>query len=215
MSFGLTNAPMIYQRMMDNALWGLVQPKGGWKAYSERMQSAEEDVEARHRLLQRLTECRISVSFTKSIFVQSRVNFHLHDRGDAKKFKRVTEFSFPTTKKGIRFIQDFTVYATALHQLKDEDFDPGGGLSVARQSFAKLQQKQKEVHVTLFANEWTLSSILVQEYDGKMHTVRFCGRVQKEAAMNYHPAEKEILALLLLLKAYYTQLSGRTIHVHT
>ncbi|KAE8955310.1 hypothetical protein PR001_g32155, partial [Phytophthora rubi] len=30
MPFGLKNAPMIYQRMIDNALWGFVQPKGGW-----------------------------------------------------------------------------------------------------------------------------------------------------------------------------------------
>ncbi|OWY90146.1 hypothetical protein PHMEG_00041859 [Phytophthora megakarya] len=33
--------------------------------------------------------------------------------------------------------------------------------------------------------------------------------------MNYHPAEKEVLALLLLLKTCYTQLAGRTIHVYT
>ncbi|OWZ18623.1 hypothetical protein PHMEG_0007257 [Phytophthora megakarya] len=45
MPFGLKNAPMIYQRMMDNALWGFVQPKGGWKEYSERMRLAEEDVD--------------------------------------------------------------------------------------------------------------------------------------------------------------------------
>ncbi|OWZ08927.1 hypothetical protein PHMEG_00018454 [Phytophthora megakarya] len=31
MPFGFKNATMIYQRMMDNALWGFVQPKGGWK----------------------------------------------------------------------------------------------------------------------------------------------------------------------------------------
>ncbi|OWZ12863.1 hypothetical protein PHMEG_00013911 [Phytophthora megakarya] len=33
--------------------------------------------------------------------------------------------------------------------------------------------------------------------------------------MNYHPAEKEVLALLLLLKTCYTQLAGRTLHVYT
>ncbi|OWZ08928.1 hypothetical protein PHMEG_00018455 [Phytophthora megakarya] len=72
-------------------------------------------------------------------------------RADAKKIKRVTGFSFSTSKKGMqsffggalnyysRFIQDFAVYAAALYQLKDEDFEPGGDLSVARQSFAKLQ----------------------------------------------------------------------------
>ncbi|KAG2771020.1 hypothetical protein PC129_g16425 [Phytophthora cactorum] len=37
MSFGLNNAPMIYQRMNDNALWRFVQPKGGWLKYSEMM----------------------------------------------------------------------------------------------------------------------------------------------------------------------------------
>ncbi|OWY95663.1 hypothetical protein PHMEG_00034272 [Phytophthora megakarya] len=140
------------------------------------------------RLLRRFTECRISVSFTKSIFVQPRVDFLSDEvvpeglRADAKKIKRVTEFSFPTSKKSMqsflgtlnyysRFIQDFAVYAPALYQLKEEDFEPGGDLSVARQSFARLQQKigdapilrhfdrQKEIHVTLFANEWALSSI--------------------------------------------------------
>ncbi|OWZ12713.1 LOW QUALITY PROTEIN: hypothetical protein PHMEG_00014077 [Phytophthora megakarya] len=45
MPLGFKNAPMIYQRMMDNALWGFVQPKGGWKEYLERMRLAEEDVE--------------------------------------------------------------------------------------------------------------------------------------------------------------------------
>ncbi|OWZ13827.1 hypothetical protein PHMEG_00012788 [Phytophthora megakarya] len=170
-----------------------------------------------------------SVSFTKSIFVQSRVDFLSHEvipeglRADAIKTKRVTEFSFPTSTKGMqsflgalkyysRFIQDFTVYAAALYQLKEEDFGPNGDLSVARQSFATLQ---KEVHVTLFANEWALSSTLMQKHDGKMHSVRFCGRVLKEAEMNYHPAEKEVLALLLVLKTCYMQLAGRTIHVYT
>ncbi|KAG3230410.1 hypothetical protein PI124_g24492 [Phytophthora idaei] len=49
MLFGLKNAPMIYQRMLDNALWGVVQPKGGWKRYAERMREAE---------LKSLVKCR-------------------------------------------------------------------------------------------------------------------------------------------------------------
>lgn len=67
----------------------------------------------------------------------------------------------------------------------------------------------------LFANEWGLSTTLMQEHDGKMHPVRFIERVLKDAEMNYHPAEKEVLALLLLLKTCYTQLAGRTLHVYT
>ncbi|KAG3044413.1 hypothetical protein PC121_g21919 [Phytophthora cactorum] len=126
-----------------------------------------------------------------------------------------------------RFIQDFAVYGAALYQLKEEDFGPGGDLSVAQRAFEALQTKvaeapimkhfdrTKEVHVMLFANEWALSTTLMQEHEGKLHPVRFVGRVLKESEVNYHPAEKEVLALLLLLKTCYMQLAGKTLHVYT
>ncbi|KAE9268092.1 hypothetical protein PF001_g29802 [Phytophthora fragariae] len=310
--------------MIDNALWGFVQPKGGWANFSEKMRIAETaDAEDRagvaeasvgpteaprtkfeadralsttesavvtlvnspvamyssgepdesslvpvldrrsfvddicfgsetfeaclatlDRLLSRFRECRISVSFSKSLFVQRKVVFLSHDVSaagiapDAKKAAAVTELSFPASKKGVqsflgalnyysRFIQDFAVYGAALYQLKDADFEPGGDLSATRQSFVMLQQRVrdapilrhfdrgKDVHVTLFANEWALSSTLMQEHEGKLHPVRFCGRVLKDAEMNYHPAEKEVLALLLVLKVCYTQLIGKSIRVYT
>ncbi|KAG3067815.1 hypothetical protein PI124_g21160 [Phytophthora idaei] len=47
MPFGLNNAPMTYQRMTDNALWGFVQPKGGWLKYSEMMRLAEAQAKER------------------------------------------------------------------------------------------------------------------------------------------------------------------------
>ena len=38
---------MIYQRIVDNALWGYVQPKGGWTAYSTKLQGAERETTSR------------------------------------------------------------------------------------------------------------------------------------------------------------------------
>ncbi|OWZ02015.1 hypothetical protein PHMEG_00026505 [Phytophthora megakarya] len=126
-----------------------------------------------------------------------------------------------------RFIQDFAVFGAALYQLKDDDFKDDGDLTMARRSFDMLKQKvaeapilrhfdkTKEVHIMLFANEWALSTTLLQLHEDKLHPVRFCGRVLKDAEMNYHAAEKEVLALLLLLKTCYTQLAGRTLHVYT
>ncbi|OWY95069.1 LOW QUALITY PROTEIN: hypothetical protein PHMEG_00035032 [Phytophthora megakarya] len=123
-----------------------------------------------------------------------------------------------------RFIKDFAVFGAALYQLKDEDFETEGNLSAAKENFRVLQRKvaeapilkhfddKKEVHVMLYANEWALRAALLQIHDDKLHPVQFGKRVLKDAEMNYLSAEKEVLALLLLLKACYTQLAGKTLH---
>ncbi|KAE9209092.1 hypothetical protein PF004_g16572 [Phytophthora fragariae] len=323
MPFGLKNAPMFYQRLIDNALWGFVQPNGGWTAFAERMRSAEsamtaqrsqnsamterpgvvtkfeadysalatsdpvqalvngpdgdmflsgEPDESSHvpvfgrrsfvddicfggvdfddcldtldRLLTQFAECRISVSFTKSIFVQPKVDFLSHVvtpegiAADPKKLAAIAEIPFPRNKKGMqaflgalnyysRFIQNLAVYGAVLYQLKEDDFGPSTDLSAAKASFAELKRKVveapilrhfdsvKDVHVMLFANEWALSSTLMQLHDDKLHPVRFCCRVLKDNEVNYQPAEKEVLALLQLLKVCYTLVVGKTIHVYT
>jgi hypothetical protein len=48
----------------------------------------------------------------------------------------------------------------------------------------------------------------MQMYDGKLHPVRFFGRVLKENEINYHPAEREVLALLQVLKITHTLLKS-------
>ncbi|POM65863.1 LOW QUALITY PROTEIN: Hypothetical protein PHPALM_18359 [Phytophthora palmivora] len=192
MPFGLKNAPMIYQRMIDNALWGYVQPKGGWSEFASRIRRAEE------------------VAATLVI----------------------AELPFLKSKKGIqaflgalnyynRFIQNLAVYGAVLYQLKDSNKD----LSTAQAAFAELKvatapilrhlNSTKEVHIMLFANNWALSGTLMQMHDDKLHPVRFCGRVLKENEVNYHPAEKEVLALLQLLKICHTLLAGKVLHVYT
>ncbi|GMF44550.1 unnamed protein product [Phytophthora fragariaefolia] len=142
------------------------------------------------RLLSRFEECRISISFTKSIFAQSRVDFLSHDisrdgmRANSNKLTEIAKLPFPKTKKGVqsflgainyygRFIQDFAANGAALYQLKADHFKPGGDLSIAPRSFAALQRKvadapilrhfdkSKDVHLMLFANEWAL----IREYN--------------------------------------------------
>ncbi|OWY95691.1 LOW QUALITY PROTEIN: hypothetical protein PHMEG_00034240, partial [Phytophthora megakarya] len=162
-------------------------------------------------LLARFTECRISISFTKSIFVQPRVEFLSHEvshegiRANTKKLATITKLSIPRTKRGMqsflgalnyysRFIQDFAVFGAALCQLKDDDFEEDGDLTTARRSFDMLKQKPK------------------RRSFGTSTKRKHC---MKTSFILYHPAEKEVLALLLLMKTCYTQLAGRTLHVYT
>ncbi|KAE8976633.1 hypothetical protein PF010_g24706 [Phytophthora fragariae] len=140
---------------------------------------------------------------------------------DPKKLAAIAEIPFPRNKKGMqaflgahnyysRFIQNLALYGAVLYQLKEDDFGPSADLSAAKASFAELKRKvveapilrhfdsAKDVHVMLFANEWSLSSTLMQLHDDKLHPVRFCGQVLKDNEVNYLPAEKEVLALLQL-----------------
>ncbi|OWZ19077.1 hypothetical protein PHMEG_0006725 [Phytophthora megakarya] len=150
--FGLNNAPMIYQRMMDKALWGAV---------GKNMRFAEENVER--------TKTGVTGGSTRP-----RSKFEA-DRESASNPDPVSElansptcdifsngepdesslFSFPTSKKGMhRFIYDFAVYAVALYQLREEDDGPSGDLSVTRQSFAKLQQKIIDAPILRHFDRW-------------------------------------------------------------
>ena len=67
----------------------------------------------------------------------------------------------------------------------------------------------------VFANYWVLSSTLMRIHDGMLHPVRCFGRVLKESEISYHPAKREVLSLLQLLKITHTLLAGNAIHVYT
>ncbi|GMF66507.1 unnamed protein product [Phytophthora lilii] len=80
MSFGLKNAPMIYQRMLDNALWGFVQPKGGWRVFTERVRTAEEQARAIHAGAENSTPVPTSPStFTRTKFAVAHENLGAAD----------------------------------------------------------------------------------------------------------------------------------------
>ncbi|KAG2913123.1 hypothetical protein PC116_g5123 [Phytophthora cactorum] len=83
-------------------------------------------------LLYRFEECRISVSFTKSLFIKSKVDFLSHEvsresiRADPKTMAGIAKRRFPQSKRGMRaipgalnyysgFNQDFAVYGAALY----------------------------------------------------------------------------------------------------
>ncbi|GMF46717.1 unnamed protein product [Phytophthora fragariaefolia] len=65
----------------------------------------DECLEILDRLLARFTECRISVSFTKNVFLQHNVDFLSHEvtndgiRADSKKLAAIAKPPFPSSKK--------------------------------------------------------------------------------------------------------------------
>ncbi|OWZ04980.1 LOW QUALITY PROTEIN: hypothetical protein PHMEG_00023023 [Phytophthora megakarya] len=96
------------------------------------------------RFLARFTECRISISFTKRIFVQPRVEFLSHEvsheriRPNTK--TRDHESIVPTHKKGMQSFLgalNYYTFGAALYKLKDDDFEDDGDLTTAPRSLTE------------------------------------------------------------------------------
>ncbi|OWZ04092.1 hypothetical protein PHMEG_00024071 [Phytophthora megakarya] len=224
-------------------MWNITYPSSGELVGSQSdisLNTFGDCLTTLDRLLARFTECRVSISFTKSIFVKLRVEFLSHEVshegiiGSTKTLVAIANLSFPRTKKGMqsflgalnyysRFIQDFAVFGVALYQLKDDDFEEDGDLTTARRSFDMLKRKvaetpilrhfdkTKEVPIMHFANEWALSTILLQLHEDKPHHVRFCGRVLKDAEMNYYPAEFSTLEWITKSKSLFGRAVQRAV----
>ncbi|KAE9039826.1 hypothetical protein PR003_g7962 [Phytophthora rubi] len=197
------------------------------------------------RLLYRLRYWGISVSLPKSEFGKKTISYLSHEigaegiRAKPKIAKGVKDLPFPSTLKGVqsflrslnyynKFIEDLPVIAAVLYELTDEQIRAGRDLSRAKETFEVLKRKivstpllrhpdpQKPFVIIVYANPWAACAVLGHEYDGVIFLVRFTGRVLHDQELRYHPAEKEVVALIRVLRVFFTMLAGtKLIKVYT
>ncbi|OWY92952.1 hypothetical protein PHMEG_00037819, partial [Phytophthora megakarya] len=153
---------------------------------------------------------------------ESKVNFLSHEvspegiRADPKKMTAITKLLFPKSKKGMkefigslnyysRFIRDFAVYGAALYKLKEDDFSEG--VTWLRPKSVLLRSSEKQLKL--------LSYGISMRRRRRQTTSCPLLLTSPQGCRDEHSAEKEVLALLLLLKVCYTQLAGKTLHVYT
>ncbi|KAJ0391413.1 hypothetical protein P43SY_011326 [Pythium insidiosum] len=303
MPFGLKNAPLIYQQVIDNCLWGFVRlpahienevepevlegvgvtPSGidvrdlqpvegrdsadeptvfqlnlpasscmgpvlGRSSYIDDIAAGtktwDELCDTVDRLLYRLRYWGLSVSLPKSSFGKKAIEFLSHEvsrtglRALPKVVKGINQLQFPSSLKGIqsflgslnyyhKFIEDYSIIASCLYELTDEQIKAGRDLDRPKLAFEVLKQKiqsppilrhpdrSKPYSIILHANGWAVSAVLAQEHEGKLWPVRFTGRTLQDAELRYHESEKEVLALLRVLKTFYTLVAGHDLVVYT
>ncbi|OWZ18046.1 LOW QUALITY PROTEIN: reverse transcriptase [Phytophthora megakarya] len=152
MAFGLCNVPQIYQRLIDNALYGFwkLSPTDdarnifkdgvpskpgthGGKAWDDLFEKVE-------RLLEVCEDWHLSISVEKSEWGMSRVDYLGHEvsgNGLGAKpmnLEALAALDFPRTLKLLqsflcslnyyhRFIPDFAIFATPLYSLSARDFE--------------------------------------------------------------------------------------------
>ncbi|GMF51288.1 unnamed protein product [Phytophthora fragariaefolia] len=141
MPFGLKNAPQIYQRMLDSALYGLLgsrvlDPADLIKMDLNLMDLDPTKVES---LLEACDRWNLSISVVKSFWGKSKVEYLGHQvsssglEANPKDLTALTDLPFPQSLRSMqsflgslnyysRFIEDYAIYAAVLYELREVDF---------------------------------------------------------------------------------------------
>ncbi|OWY99117.1 reverse transcriptase, partial [Phytophthora megakarya] len=134
MPFGLKNAPQIYQRLVDNALYGFlkISRSGDAGATTDGFQTGIADDPGRESVLGRK-------SYTDDIMIAAKSWDQLCRRvenlleANPKDLKSLTDLPFPGSLRSMqsflgslnyysRFIEDYAIYALVLYELREVEF---------------------------------------------------------------------------------------------
>ncbi|KAF0737944.1 hypothetical protein Ae201684_005940 [Aphanomyces euteiches] len=126
-----------------------------------------------------------------------------------------------------RFIENYSILASCLYEISDEELRLGLVSPAAVRAFADLKaaysstpllrhaDPEREFHVLLYTTTWAISATVCQDYDGVLHPVRFCGRTLKGGEPRYEEWAKEALALLRAAKVCYYELRNMQLVVYS
>ena len=241
MSFGLTNAPSTFQRMMDILLAGLK-----WNTclvYLDDIvvfsKTLSEHLDRLEAVLKRLLQARLKLKLLKCFFLATCLKilgYMVSKDGlspDPKKVSAVQDFPVPTSVKGVhvcsyyrRFINNFATIARPLTNLTKKK-QPFIWSHEQQVSFDTLKnalisppvlchpnyQLPMEIHCD--ACGYGVGAILVQRHDGKERVISYTSCLLDSAEQNYSITEKECLALVWAVQRFRTYIWGMKVRVVT
>ena len=245
MSFGLTNAPPNFQRLMSRVLHGLE-----WKVcliYIDDIiifsKTFEEHLFRLRLVFDRLREAGLKLKPTKCYFARNSVNFLgyvVSSSGvspDPEKLESVRSFPTPNTVKDVRsflglcnyyrrFVEGFAKIASPLNHLtrKGVVFEWSSDCEAA---FQMLKYRlcsppilaypdfSRPFHLYTDASQSAVGFVLGQVIDGKEHVIAYGGRELSLQETRYSTTEREALAVIDGIKRYQPYLFGRKFMVHT
>ena len=241
---GFINSPAIFQGVMNQKITGKDKPYiddfslGGRDYYDLRPKLIS--------LLEDCKKARITLSLAKSYFGTKEITFLGHrisNEGKSPKWKdisKIIDFPVPRSVKGIesflgclnfyrKYIPNFAGLAACLYEVKDEDFTPELP-EIPTKAFNELKRRMlqphmqkfidenKQYHVIVYANDWSISSGLAQmNEENQLYDVGFASRILSRAEIKLTRQEKEVLSLLNTIKEFepYLTTSTKPIKVYT
>ena len=238
MSFGLTNAPATFERMME-AIMGHMH----WKQILVYLDDIivfasdfETHMERLTEVLRRLRDAGLKINPKKCQFFRESVLYLGHvvsESGvgtDPEKVAAVKDWPVPksihdiraflgTTSYYRRFISGYADIAKPLHKLteKNQTFD---WTPQCQAAFDKLKQKLISASVLAYPDPskpflldcdcsgFALGSVLSQTHDGQEHPVAYYSHTLSRAERNYCVTRRELLAVVESIKHFHPYLYG-------
>ena len=240
MPSGLKNAPTMYQRMMDTALWGLVG--NICFVYLDDIIIFGSTIQEHNRnlaiVLDRLQNLGLKIQPDKCEFLKPELEYlgHVVTKGvkpNPKKIQAVKDFKIPKTATHIKsfleliryyrkFIRNFSKIAKPMTDLtkKDTSFHWTDKQQLA---FDTLKQKLCEAPVLQYPNfekTFTLIADASNERLGAIlsqdgHPCCYISRTLNPPEKNYSTTEKKFLAIVWSIKSLRQYLLGRKFKIQS
>lgn len=245
MPFGLKNAPVTFQKLMDEFLRGL--DESVCQVYMDDLLvfSKNEDTHRRdlRSVFNRLREFGLKLSSEKSIIGHKQINFLGHTiskegiRPDAEKVAAIERMALPRDVKSIRrllgtlnyyrrFVPEMAEHLVALNNLlkkgKTVKISPEIEENI-KWCTRKLQEKpvlafpnfDKPFTVTTDASEYALGAVLSQEGENGEQPIAYASRRLTDTEARYSALERELLGIVWAIEHFRPYVFGRKFKVQT
>ena len=243
--FGLTNAPAIFQRLMDLVLAGLT-----WEiclAFLDDIivmsKDFKEHIRRLRQVFDRLRGANLKLNPTKCHLFQSQVRFLgsiISGEGispDPEKLRAIREWPIPVKTKDVRaftalagyyrrHIKNFAHIARPLYALQSPkvrfQWNPEH-----QKAFEALQQALSSAPIVGMprdegdfildtdASDLAMGAVLSQIQDGRETVIAYASKVLKPAELHYCTTRKELLAVMYGLTEFRHYLLGRAFKIRT
>lgn len=237
LAFGISSAPAIFQRTMENLLQGLEHVCVYLDDIIVTGKDEQERLENLRKVLRRISDAGLKLKLKKCMFMQKEVVYLGH--------KLAAEGLFPTTEKiqairdapeprdltelqaflGLlnyygRFLNNLSTVLAPLHKLLRKDV-AWHWRSEQRKAFNKAKEMlqsaevlayydpSKELLLSCDASSYGLGAVLSQRSDGEERPIGYVSRTLSKAEKGYSMIEKEALALIFGVTKFHKYIFGR------
>ena len=245
LSFGLTNAPACFQRLMQEVLRGLQ-----WSECVLFMDDTivpskdfDEGLERLTHVWERFLQAGLKLKPSKCLYFQREIKFLGHIvskegvKTDPAKTEAIENWKQSKTPKQVRsflglasyyrrFVKDFAALAKPLHKLCekkvkfrwDEDCES---------AFQKLKEKLVSAPILAYpkvgepyildtdACDTAIGGVLSQLYDGQERVIAYYSKSLTSAEENYCITRKDLFAVISALKKFHSYVYGQKVLIRT